>query len=91
MSNKTDVESVAQSVTQNKYTTNGRCKRLTKKELFEFLDWAFAQTDDNMSTYSNPVIADMYYNDTGKRISVSCVRSNRDCWRRVNGEFVKIK
>ena len=65
--------------------------RLTKKGLFEFLEWAFAQTDDNMCKYSNPKIAAMYLKDTGKYISVSCVRNNRDCWLKVNGQFVKEK
>ena len=63
--------------------------RLTKKGLFEFLEWAFAQTDDNMCNWSNPKIAAMYLKDTGKYISVSCVRSNRNKWVKVNGEFVK--
>ena len=63
--------------------------RLTKKGLFEFLEWAFAQTDDNMCNYSNPKIAAMYLKDTGKYISTSCVRNNRDCWLKVNGQFVK--
>ena len=38
-------------------TTEVKSTRTTRKELFEFLEWAFAQTDDNMSTYSNPKIA----------------------------------
>ena len=63
--------------------------RLTKKGLFEFLEWAFAQTDDNMCKYSNPKIAAMYLKDTGKYISTSCVRSNRNKWVKVNGQFVK--
>ena len=65
--------------------------RLTKKGLFEFLEWAFAQTDDNMCNYSNPKIAAMYLKDTGKYISTSCVRSNRNKWVKVNGQFVKEK
>ena len=76
-------------VNESRYE-NGRCKRMTKKELFEFLEWAFDQTDNNMCNYSNPMIADMYYNATGKYISASTVRRNRDCWRRINGNFVKI-
>ena len=72
-------------------TTEVKQTRLTKKELFEFLEWAFAQTDDNMSTYSNPKIAAMYLKDTGKYISTSCVRNNRDCWVKVNGQFIKEK
>ena len=65
--------------------------RITKKGLYEFLEWAFAQTDDNMCKYSNPKIAAMYLKDTGKYISTSCVRNNRDCWLKVNGQFVKEK
>ena len=70
-------------------TTEVKSTRTTRKELFEFLEWAFAQTDDNMSTYSNPKIAAMYLKDTGKYISTSCVRNNRDCWVKVNGKYVK--
>lgn len=72
-------------------STEVKQTRLTRKELFEFLDWAFAQTDENMSTYSNPKIAAMYLKDTGKYISTSCVRNNRDCWVKVNGKYVKEK
>ena len=70
-------------------TSEVKQTRTTRKELFEFLDWAFAQTDDNMSTYSNPKIAAMYLKDTGKYISTTCVRNNRDCWVKVNGKYVK--
>ena len=70
-------------------TSEVKQTRTTRKELFAFLDWAFAQTDDNMSTYSNPKIAAMYLKDTGKYISTTCVRNNRDCWVKVNGKYVK--
>ena len=67
-----------------------RCRRITKKEVMEFLEWAFAQTDDNMSSYSNPMIANMYFRDTGKSISVGAVRLNRDSWVKVDGRIVRL-
>ena len=65
-------------------------KRITKKELYEFLDWAFNHTDDKMNTITNIMIATMYVKETGRYISLSTVRSNRDCWRNINGGYVKV-
>ena len=83
----TEVNSTIKS--NNSDNAEVKSTRLTKKGLFEFLEWAFAQTDDNMCNYSNPKIAAMYLKDTGKYISTSCVRSNRNKWVKVNGQFVK--
>ena len=82
---------VNNTIKSNNSDTEVKSTRLTKKGLFEFLEWAFAQTDDNMCNYSNPKIAAMYLKDTGKYISTSCVRSNRNKWVKVNGQFVKEK
>ena len=71
-------------------TVYGR-KRMTKSELMDFLEWAFNQTDDEMCNYSNPRIAEMYMRDTGRYISVSTVRLNRDCWVKVDGKIIKMK
>ena len=64
-------------------------KRITKQELHDFIRWAFAQTDDNLCTYSNAKIANMYMNDTGKYINRETVRRNRDCWYMKNGKIYK--
>ena len=64
-------------------------QRITKQELHDFIRWAFAQTDENMSTYSNAHIANMYMNDTGKYICRETVRRNRDCWYMKDGKIFK--
>ena len=61
--------------------------RITKRELMDFIEWAFNQTDDNMSSYSNPKIAELYMRDTGRYISVSTVRLNRDAWVKLDGKI----
>ena len=66
-----------------------RCKRITKKEVMAFVEWAFNQTDDNMELYSNPKIAEMYMRDTGKYISPDTVRYNRERWLKVDGRIVR--
>ena len=64
-------------------------KRMTNKQLMEFVEWAFEQTDDNMCNYSNPKIAELYMRDTGRYISVSTVRLHRDAWVKIDGKLVK--
>ena len=77
-------------MSNNTRETRTRCKRITKKEIMDFIEWAFNQTDDNMSSYSNSMIAQLYTRDTGKYISSSTVRYNRDAWVKLDGKIVKL-
>ena len=64
-------------------------KRMTKQEIHDFVRWAFAQNDENMSKYSNAKIANKYFQDTGRYICRETVRRNRDCWFMKDGKIFK--
>jgi hypothetical protein len=64
-------------------------KRMTKQEIHDFVRWAFAQNDENMSKYSNAKIANMYMNDTGRCVCRETVRRNRDGWFMKDGKIYK--
>ena len=72
---------------------NGKCKRITKKDLMRFLEWMFDTFGNgDTSAFSAQMLSNLYLQDTGNYISSATIRNNKSAWiKNSKGEIVKIK
>ena len=72
---------------------NGKCKRITKKDLMKFIEWMFENfKDGDTCDFSAQMLSNMYLQETGNYISNATVRNNKGAWMKNNkGELIKIK
>ena len=72
---------------------NGKCKRITKKDLMKFIEWMFENfKNGDTGDFSAQMLSNMYLQETGNYISNATVRNNRGLWTKNNkGELIKIK
>ena len=72
---------------------NGKCKRITKKDLMTFLEWMFDTFGNgDTSAFSAQMLSNLYLQETGNYISNATIRNNKGAWiKNSKGEIVKIK
>ena len=72
---------------------NGKCKRITKRDLMKFIEWMFENfKNGDTGDFSAQMLSNMYLQETGNYISNATVRNNRGLWTKNNkGELIKIK
>ena len=72
---------------------NGKCKRITKKDLMRFLEWMFDTFGNgDTSAFSAQMLSNLYLQDTGNYISSATIRNNKSAWiKNSKGEIVKIR
>lgn len=65
--------------------------RITKQELLDFVKWHLQHLNDEQ--YKNlgcKRISDMYFKETGKRISRDTVYNNRYCWYYKGDKLIRV-
>ena len=72
---------------------NGKCKRITKKDLMKFIEWMFDTFGNgDTSAFSAQMLSNLYLQETGNYISNATIRNNKGAWiKNSKGEIVKIK
>ena len=72
---------------------SGKCNRITKKDLIEYIKWTFEKFDNgNIDGYSCQAVSNMYLQETGNYISNATIRNNKGIWtKNIKGELVKIR
>ena len=72
---------------------NGKCKRITKRDLMKFIEWMFENfKNGDTGDFSAQMLSNLYFQETGNYISNATVRNNRGLWTKNNkGELIKIK
>ena len=72
---------------------NGKCKRITKKELMAFLEWMFDTFGNgDTSAFSAQMLSNLYLEETGNYISNATISNNKSAWiKNSKGEIVKIR
>ena len=70
------------------YTANSynSCDDLKRKH--DFIRWSFSFYDPAMAQYSDKMIANRYFRETGKKISIQLVSRNKN-WYMINGIIYK--
>lgn len=71
---------------------DGKCRRITKKELMAFVEWMFEKFDNgDCSHFSAQMLSNLYMQETGKYVSNATIRNNKNVWtKNMNGQLVKI-
>ena len=62
------------------------CDDLKRKH--DFIRWSFSFYDPAMAQYSDKMIANRYFRETGKKISIQLVSRNKN-WYMINGIIYK--
>ena len=67
-----------------------RKQRITKAQKMDFIEWCFRpEIADIIANASYNKIRQIYYNNTGRDVSISFIRNQKNKWICINGKICK--